>query len=69
MTIRYTGVVEYTAAAYGTEWWGSRRPGPVQLDEVLPHEAGCRHDIALIGGRVRVVAADLRAEWGGAARG
>ncbi|WP_340684072.1 hypothetical protein LCL61_37215 [Amycolatopsis coloradensis] len=37
--------------------------GPVQLDETLPHERGCRHEIQLIGGSVVVVCADYAAVW------
>ncbi|WP_409495883.1 hypothetical protein [Amycolatopsis sp. cmx-11-12] len=37
--------------------------GPVQLDETLPHERGCRHEIQLIGGSIVVVCADFEAVW------
>lgn len=35
----------------------------VQLDEVLPHQHGCQHEVAFHGGRLVVVAADLTATW------
>jgi hypothetical protein len=40
-----------------------RQLGPVLLDEVMPHEYGCVHEIKLTGGQIRVVCADLQAEW------
>jgi hypothetical protein len=35
----------------------------VVLDEVLPHEFGCSHEIACWGGTVHVIAQDLVATW------
>lgn len=35
----------------------------VVLDEILPHEAGCSHEIACWSGTVRVTAQDLTATW------
>jgi len=45
-------------------WPETRRLGDVQLDEVLPHQAGCSHEIRMTGGTIFVVSADLVAEWG-----
>ncbi|WP_433521987.1 hypothetical protein ACQPZ2_32885 [Nocardia pseudovaccinii] len=36
---------------------------PVVLDEVLPTESGCSHEIALINGSMLIECADLRARW------
>ncbi|MEC3975583.1 hypothetical protein [Amycolatopsis sp. H20-H5] len=35
----------------------------VTLDEILPAEAGCSHEIACFAGSVRVVCRDLAATW------
>lgn len=59
LVIRYERVVSFTAVADG----GADELGRVQLDEILPHESGCRHEIKLITGTVAVVCADLTAEW------
>jgi hypothetical protein len=45
------------------KWPETRRLGDVQLDEVLPHEAGCSHEIRMTGGIIFVVSSDLVAEW------
>ncbi|MEC3919225.1 hypothetical protein [Nocardia sp. CDC160] len=37
--------------------------GPVQLDEIEPHDRGCRHEIQLIGGSIVAVCAHLEAKW------
>ncbi|MBT2393102.1 hypothetical protein ACFO9E_29810 [Streptomyces maoxianensis] len=63
LTIRYSGVssVEITA-----DDGGPVEPSDfntVRLDEVLPHEAGCSHELRLTSGTVRIVCADLTAEW------
>ncbi|WP_133907349.1 hypothetical protein [Actinophytocola oryzae] len=41
----------------------SRRLGDLQLDEILPHEKGMSHELKFTGGTVRIIAADLFAEW------
>ncbi|MER7812881.1 hypothetical protein [Streptomyces sp900116325] len=35
----------------------------VRLDEVLPHEAGCSHELRLTTSTVRIICGDLTAEW------
>lgn len=35
----------------------------VMLDEVLPHEHGCRHEIVCLAGRLIVTSQDLAATW------
>jgi hypothetical protein len=35
----------------------------VFLDEVLPDEDGCAHEIACLGGSLRISCADLEATW------
>ncbi|TWD79690.1 hypothetical protein FB561_0754 [Kribbella amoyensis] len=68
LSVRYWGLVnlmvEVSPEAGGS---GVRsetvRLGDVQLDEILPHESGCAHEIAFTGGVIRIVSADLVAEW------
>jgi hypothetical protein len=69
LRIRYAGVVDLRIGAspgWGHEYppvMGTRRLGDVQLDEVLPHEAGCSHEIQMISGTIKVICGDLTAEW------
>lgn len=68
LTVRYFDIVEVavevTSAPRETEIWpDTRRLGDVQLDEILPVEGGCSHEIRLTGGTILIVASDLRAEW------
>lgn len=61
MTLTYLDVVTVAVERQrdpGVGWVGS-----VLLDELLPLSPGFEHEILLTGGRVRVVAADLKAEW------
>ncbi|MGI5170369.1 hypothetical protein ACQEU3_39065 [Spirillospora sp. CA-253888] len=37
--------------------------GRLQLDEILPLERGCSHEVQFIGGRLLVECRDLAAEW------
>ena len=60
LEVRYVNVASFDLAAQQAT--GSPRPS-VQLDEVVPHELGCRHEIDFHGGRLTVVAADLNVEW------
>ncbi|MFI1658853.1 hypothetical protein ACH4ZU_28690 [Streptomyces sp. NPDC020472] len=60
LVIRYTGVsslVVDLADATGTGL------GTVILDEILPHEGGCSHEIACWEGTLALVCRDLRATW------
>lgn len=41
----------------------TKRLGHLMLDEVLPHDHGCSHEIAFASGTVTIVSADLRAQW------
>lgn len=63
LIIDYVGVTELTIVV-GAE----TRPtpdgiGPVMLDEVLPAEVGCSHEIAGLHGTLRIWCADLEASW------
>ncbi|MGW7466678.1 hypothetical protein ACWGJT_18725 [Streptomyces xantholiticus] len=63
LTIRYTGVksVQITADDGGPIELSDFNS--VRLDEVLPDDAGCSHELKLTTATVRIVCADLRAEW------
>jgi hypothetical protein len=68
LLVRYVDVtaftIDVTAGSRGKDVWPEARSlDDLQLDEILPHEDGCSHEIQLIGGSVRVVAADLTAHW------
>jgi hypothetical protein len=62
LVIRYQGVGKLTAAfGYGSSNWTSDRQ--VILDEILPHDHGCSHEIACWSGSLAVVCRDLTATW------
>lgn len=68
LLIEYVDVVEFSvnvAVEPRTKnvWPETRRLGDLQLDEILPHQKGCSHEIQMTGGLVWVVAADMIAEW------
>ncbi|GLY52450.1 hypothetical protein [Lentzea sp. NBRC 102530] len=68
LSIRYADVTEFAvdvsaAPRSRNVWPETRRLGDLQLDEVLPRENGCGHEIRMTGGTITVVAADLVAEW------
>ncbi|MEU3919938.1 hypothetical protein [Streptomyces sp. NPDC029004] len=63
LTIRYSGVKSVQIAADDGESIELSDFNSVRLDEVLPDEAGCSHELRLTTATVRVVCADLRAEW------
>ncbi|PWK63195.1 hypothetical protein BCL76_12211 [Streptomyces sp. CG 926] len=63
LAIRYSGVrlIEITADDGGDVELSDYNS--VRLDEVLPHEAGCSHELRLTTATVRIVCADLVARW------
>lgn len=68
LVLEYVNVVALSvgvtsAPHVGNVWPDTRRLGDFQLDEVLPHEKGCSHEIQMTGGGIRVVSSDLYAEW------
>ena len=72
LAISYFDVHSFEVAFSYADHWGGEggegKPkyedlGDVQLDEILPDKQGCSHEIALIGGRIRVVCRDLTATW------
>jgi hypothetical protein len=62
LTIRYSGVRSVVAdpASAEANVDGLR---DVMLDEVLPYEQGCSHEIAFLAGSIIIVADDLIATW------
>lgn len=63
LTIRYSGVRSVEVADDDGGPIELSDSNTVRLDEVLPHEAGCSHELRLTTGTVRIVCADLTAEW------
>lgn len=61
LLIRYTGVPGFTADPVGAH--RGTGFGAVILDEILPHEDGCSHEIACWDGTLTLVCRDLRATW------
>ena len=68
LTITYTGVSDLRVSPKpglsGKVWPATRRMGDLQLDEILPLDGGCSHEIAMTGGTIFVGCADLVASWG-----
>ncbi len=61
LSIRYTGVSSLNLDAVDQSDWAGL--GVVTLDEVLPHEHGCSHEIGFLHGSLTVVSRDLVATW------
>lgn len=61
LTVRYVGVNSLSLDAVHQSDWASF--GAVTLDEILPHEHGCSHEIGFRGGSLTVVSRDLIATW------
>jgi hypothetical protein len=61
LTIRYEKVASVTTDLALSSPPAAQRD--VVLDEILPHESGCSHEIACWGGTVRITAQDLTATW------
>ncbi len=68
LVIRYDGVtnIDLDANRPGPStrvWPVSPRLGDLQLDEILPTDGGCSHEVAFTGGTLLIECADLEAEW------
>ncbi|NJP65701.1 hypothetical protein [Streptomyces spiramenti] len=61
LVIRYTGVSGFAVDLPADE--RGRLRGTVILDEILPHQEGCSHEIACREGSLTLVCRDLRASW------
>ncbi|MEU4399878.1 hypothetical protein ACIQH6_09755 [Micromonospora orduensis] len=62
LTIRYSGVQSLTIEPAG-QGLDVAQLQDVMLDEVLPHEHGCQHEIVCLSGRLVVTGQDLEATW------
>ena len=66
LVVRYSGVSRVQADVLDV-WAPDVRAlgelGEVVLDEILPHPAGCTHELACRPGTLIVVCRDLEAEW------
>jgi hypothetical protein len=60
LRIAYRGLVALSLDNDPEQKWAGQT---VVLDEVLPHERGCSHEIACHGGTLTVVCEDLFAVW------
>jgi hypothetical protein len=67
LVIRYTGITGFsmTLDTEGEANVAKARPGhrEVLLDEILPADSGCSHEIRLVAGTVLISCRDLDAEW------
>lgn len=62
LVIKYSDVTSFVLEVDERPEIGPRF-GSLALDEILPHEAGCSHEIEFLNGRVTVICADLEATW------
>lgn len=69
LTIRYEDVRSFTVDVDDENSPFDKRLGHLLLDEVLPHEHGCSHEIAFELGSVTIVCGDLRALWNDTSNG
>jgi hypothetical protein len=63
LTIRYHGVRSLAPEPAGRTTIDVTGLHEVFLDEVLPHQHGCSHEIVCLGGSLVVVCEDLTATW------
>ncbi|MEV5716963.1 hypothetical protein AB0L41_23975 [Amycolatopsis mediterranei] len=62
LTIRYSGVSDvFPASSCRPPIW--EEGNAVALDEILPHEHGCSHEIRFLSGSLTVLGQDLTASW------
>ncbi|MFC7550540.1 hypothetical protein [Plantactinospora sp. GCM10030261] len=62
LTIRYSGVQSLTIEP-ADQGMDVAQFHSVMLDEVLPHEHGCQHEIVCLSGTLVVTSQDLAATW------
>lgn len=68
LTIRYAEVFDFSVAIDPSERNidldpGSGQFGDVRLDEVLPVDGGCSHEIETLCGRITILCRDLTINW------
>ncbi|MER7195874.1 hypothetical protein [Streptomyces flaveolus] len=61
LVIHYAGISSFDAGGVENNNWADL--GTVILDEILPHQNGCSHEIAFWNGSLTVVCRDLVATW------
>ncbi|APU39473.1 hypothetical protein [Streptomyces sp. TN58] len=61
LVIRYAGVSGFDTGGVDSNDWADL--GTVILDEILPHQNGCSHEIAFWNGSLTIVCQDLVATW------
>jgi hypothetical protein len=62
LVVCYSGVLSFTIEVGARQPVGTRL-GSAILDEILPHDHGCSHEIAFHSGTIKVICADLTAIW------
>lgn len=60
LVIRYTGVSSFKTTTPEADHWTNL--GTLILDEILPHENGCSHELAFWNGTLTVICRDLVAD-------
>ncbi|WP_225796343.1 hypothetical protein [Streptomyces aculeolatus] len=63
LTLRYSGVTEASVAADDGGPFELTDFNSLRLDEVLPHEQGCSHELRFTLGTLHIVCADFEAIW------
>ncbi|MFI8205344.1 hypothetical protein [Streptomyces sp. NPDC085937] len=63
LVIRYAEVSSFLIESAAADQARGPELGAVMLDEILPHEDGCAHEIACWDGTLTIVCRDLRATW------
>ncbi|WP_198035152.1 hypothetical protein [Streptacidiphilus rugosus] len=63
LTIRYRGVASVRVDTDGGEHFDVADANSLRLDEVLPHQVGCSHELRFVEGTVRILCEDFEACW------
>ncbi|MFJ1754854.1 hypothetical protein [Kitasatospora sp. NPDC088134] len=63
LVLSYRGVAEFSVGRSEADP-DAREPDTVLLDELLPDEAGCAHEIELTNSCITIACADVEAVWG-----
>ncbi|MFF4650404.1 hypothetical protein [Streptomyces sp. NPDC001380] len=63
LTLRYTKVTQVDVVADDGEPFVLSDYNSLRLDEILPHETGCSHELRFTTATIRIVCADLTAHW------
>ncbi|MCD0485338.1 hypothetical protein LO771_23855 [Streptacidiphilus sp. ASG 303] len=63
LTLRYTKVAQMDVVTDDGEPFALSDYNSLRLDEILPHEIGCSHELRFTAATIRIVCADLTAHW------